>query len=140
MSHNLEHQKVHTRMVKEVLKAVARANNHPYQSVFPEKFFKMVRYFGFLANSVCGEKLPQVYKALGMDKPAPVAKVYYAQMVKQFLSRDPFECVLCGGRLVYRRSIGAECGRTEEKRTGYQSAEVYPGVMQARCACNPVKV
>ncbi|CSJ18899.1 Uncharacterised protein [Shigella sonnei] len=28
MSHNLEHQKVHTRMVKEVLKAVARANNH----------------------------------------------------------------------------------------------------------------
>ncbi len=31
MSHNLEHQKVHTRMVKEVLKAVARASNHPYQ-------------------------------------------------------------------------------------------------------------
>ncbi|ESU76843.1 Transposase (plasmid) [Shigella dysenteriae WRSd5] len=51
----------------------------------------MVRYFGFLANRVCGEKLPQVYRALGMDKPAPVAKVCYAQMVKQFLSRDPFE-------------------------------------------------
>ncbi|ENT6833804.1 IS91 family transposase, partial [Escherichia coli] len=27
------------------------------------------------------------------------------QMVKQFLSRDPFECVLCGGRMVYRRAI-----------------------------------
>ncbi|CSN56178.1 Uncharacterised protein [Shigella sonnei] len=27
MSHNLEHQKVHTRMVKEVLKAVARAGD-----------------------------------------------------------------------------------------------------------------
>ncbi|EIH7861185.1 hypothetical protein V6A17_004426 [Escherichia coli] len=36
MSHNLEHQKVHTRMVKEALKAVARANNHPYQSVFAD--------------------------------------------------------------------------------------------------------
>ncbi|SQM83945.1 putative transposase, IS1294 [Escherichia coli] len=35
----------------------------------------------------------------------PVAKVCYAQMVKQFLSRDPFECVLCGGRMVYRRAI-----------------------------------
>ncbi|EET4135439.1 hypothetical protein FI645_004729 [Escherichia coli] len=23
----------------------------------------------------------------------------------QFLSRDPFECVLCGGRMVYRRAI-----------------------------------
>ncbi|END83174.1 putative transposase domain protein, partial [Escherichia coli P0298942.4] len=38
---------------------------------------------------MCGEKLPQVYRALGMDKPEPVAKVCYAQMVKQFLSRDP---------------------------------------------------
>ena len=64
-----------------------------------------VRYFGFLANRVCGEKLPQVYRALGMDKPEAVAKVCYAQMVKQFLSRAPFECVLCGGRMVYRRAI-----------------------------------
>ncbi|WP_040234708.1 IS91 family transposase [Shigella flexneri] len=79
---------------------VARLKQH-----IPEKFFKMVRYFGFLASRVCGEKLPQVYRALGMDKPEPVAKVCYAQMVKQFLSRDPFECVLCGGRMVYRRAI-----------------------------------
>nr|QWP89231.1 IS91 family transposase ISSbo1 [Escherichia coli] len=64
--------------------------------------FKMVRYFGFLANQVCG-KLPQV--PCSGDKPEPVAKVCYAQMVKQFLSRDPFECVLCGGRMVYRRAI-----------------------------------
>ncbi|SQL83427.1 IS1294, transposase, truncation [Escherichia coli] len=79
---------------------VARLKQH-----IPEKFFKMVRYFGFLANRVCGEKLPQVYRALGMDKPEPVAKVCYAQMMKQFLRRDPFECVLCGGRMVYRRAI-----------------------------------
>ena len=79
---------------------VARLKQH-----IPEKFFKMVRYFGFLANRVCGEKLPQVYRALGMDKPEPVAKVCYAQMVKQFLSRASFECVLCGGRMVYRRAI-----------------------------------
>ncbi|MGR9916681.1 transposase, partial [Escherichia coli] len=79
---------------------VARLKQH-----IPEKFFKMVRYFGFLANRVCGEKLPQVYRALGMDKPEAVAKVCYAQMMKQFLSRDPFECVLCGNRMVYRRSL-----------------------------------
>ncbi|MCI3092777.1 hypothetical protein MMS54_28955, partial [Escherichia coli] len=36
MSHNLEHQTVHTRMVKEVLNAVARANNHPYKAVFSD--------------------------------------------------------------------------------------------------------
>ena len=79
---------------------VARLKQH-----IPEKFFKMVRYFGFLANRVCGEKLPQVYRALGMDKPEAVAKVCYAQMVKQFLSRAPFECVLCGSRMVYRRAL-----------------------------------
>ncbi|EPQ7549619.1 hypothetical protein ACUWBI_004824, partial [Escherichia coli] len=27
------------------------------------------------------------------------------QIVKQLLSRDPFECVLCGGRMVYRRAV-----------------------------------
>lgn len=79
---------------------VARLKQH-----IPEKHFRMVRYFGFLTNRVCGEKLPQVYRALGMDTPGPVAKVCYTQMVKQFLSRDPFECVLCGSRMVYRRVI-----------------------------------
>lgn len=80
---------------------VARMKQH-----IPETFFKMVRYFRFLANRVCGEKLPQVYKAPGMDKPGPVAKVCYVQMVKQFLNRDPFECVLCGGGgMVYRRAV-----------------------------------
>ncbi|ECC8720533.1 IS91 family transposase, partial [Salmonella enterica subsp. houtenae] len=58
-----------------------------------------------LANRVCGEKLQVVYSALGMEKPEPVPKVCYAQMSKQFLRRDPFECVLCGGHMVYRRAV-----------------------------------
>lgn len=53
---------------------VARLKQH-----IPEKLFRMVRYFGFLANRVCGGKLPQVYSALGMDKPERVTKVCYAQ-------------------------------------------------------------
>ncbi|UIA83078.1 IS91 family transposase [Erwinia tracheiphila] len=71
----------------------------------PEKHFRMVRYFGFLSKRVCGERLPQVYSALGMDKPDPAVKICYAQLSKQFLRRDPFECVLCGGRMVYRRAV-----------------------------------
>ncbi|HGD8419173.1 TPA: IS91 family transposase, partial [Escherichia coli] len=97
LDHNTGETATETLMQREL---VARLKQH-----IPEKFFKMVRHFGFLANRVCGEKLPQVYRAPGMDKPEPVAKVCYAQMVKQFLSRDPFECVLCGGRMVYRRAI-----------------------------------
>ncbi len=60
---------------------------------------------GFLASRVYGEKLPVVYSALGMDKPEPVPKVCYVQMSKQPLRRDPFECVLCGSRMVYRRAV-----------------------------------
>lgn len=58
-----------------------------------------MRYFGYLANRECGEKLPQAYKAPGMDKPGPVSKVCYVQMVKQYQCCDSFECVLCGGRM-----------------------------------------
>lgn len=46
-----------------------------------------------------------MYSALEMDKPEPVSKVCYAQMSKQFLRRDPFACVLCGGQMVYRRAL-----------------------------------
>ena len=54
---------------------------------------------------MCGEKLPVVYSAPGIEKPGPLPKVCYAQMSSQFLRRDPFERVLCGGRMVYRRAV-----------------------------------
>lgn len=95
--HNTGEQATETLTQREI---VVRLKQH-----IPEKFFRMVRYFGFLANRVCGEKLPQVYRALGMEKPEPVPKVCYAQMSRQFLRRDPFECVLCGGRMVYRGAV-----------------------------------
>ncbi len=100
----------------------------------PEKFLKMVRYFGFLANRVCGEKLPRVYKALGMDKSVSVANVLWADG-KTVPESRPVRM-----RAVWRQDgvppchRGAECGRAEEKRAGYQSAEVYPWLMQDKCA------
>lgn len=95
--HNTGEQATETLTLREI---VARLKQH-----ILEKFFRMVRYFGFLANRVCGEKLPLFYSALGMNKLEPVPKVCYAQMSKQFLRRYPFECVLCGGRMVYRRTV-----------------------------------
>ncbi|WP_236550752.1 transposase [Salmonella enterica] len=108
----------------------------------PEKFFKMVRYFGVPCQPcVWREAAAGVPWHWGMDKPEPVAKVCYAQMVKQFLSRDPF-----GMRAVWLPDgippghCGAECIRAEEKRAGYQSTEVYAGLTQAKCARESVKV
>ncbi|PPS32856.1 IS91 family transposase, partial [Pseudomonas amygdali pv. morsprunorum] len=71
----------------------------------PEKHFRMIRYFGFLANRVCGQYLPKLYEALKMATPGPVPKLYFAQMAKAFLNVDPFRCVLCGARMVYTAAI-----------------------------------
>ncbi|TPG84387.1 IS91 family transposase, partial [Pseudomonas caspiana] len=71
----------------------------------PEKHFRMIRYFGFLANRVCGQYLPKVYEALKMTTPGPTPKLYFAQMAKAFLNVDPFNCVLCGARMVYTAAI-----------------------------------
>ena len=66
----------------------------------PEKHFRMLRYFGFLANRVVGEMLPKVRGTLGMER-APERKLplRYGQMMKSFLKVDPFECILCGSRM-----------------------------------------
>lgn len=71
----------------------------------PEKHFRMIRYFGFLANRVCGRQLPRVYEALKMEKRGKAPKVYFAQMSKAFLNVDPFSCVLCGERMVYTGAV-----------------------------------
>ncbi|HGB4253814.1 TPA: transposase [Salmonella enterica subsp. enterica serovar Virchow] len=39
-----------------------------YISHIPEKHFKMVRYYGFLANRKRGELLPKVYDPLQMEE------------------------------------------------------------------------
>ncbi|MCB5362040.1 hypothetical protein BCU85_07640 [Vibrio lentus] len=78
----------------------------------PEKHCRMIRYFGFLANRVVGERLPTVRCALGMARhPEPVSPIRYGQMIKSFLRVDPFECILCGSRLhvaVFHAGIGRQ--------------------------------
>lgn len=73
----------------------------------PEKHFRMIRYFGFLANRVVGEKLPQVRKALGQEDVKPEKKVTFAGLSQALLNTDPFSCILCGGKMVYRRALAA---------------------------------
>ncbi len=45
-----------------------------YISHIPSRHFKMVRYYGFLANRKRGELLPKVYTALGLKVPAVVRR------------------------------------------------------------------
>ncbi|KPC26178.1 Uncharacterized protein ABJ99_4653 [Pseudomonas syringae pv. cilantro] len=100
----------------------------------PEKHFRMIRYFGFLANRVCGKYLPKVYEALKMATPGPVPKLYFTQMAKAFLNVDPFRCVLCGARMVYTAAIsGLTVQGTGPQRSGDRADEVREALTGARC-------
>ena len=67
----------------------------------PDKHFKMIRYYGFLANCKRGELLPKVYAALDEPLKEQPKQPSFAVMLKAYVGVDPFECILCGGRMVY---------------------------------------
>ena len=78
-----------------------------YISHIPSRHFKMVRYYGFLANRKRGELLPRVYTALGIEMKAKPQKPGFASLMKQFTNVDPYQCVLCCSQMVFN---SAEAG------------------------------
>jgi hypothetical protein len=62
-----------------------------------------------------GELLPKVYTALGIEMKAKPQKPGFASLMKKFTNVDPYQCVLCGSRMVFN---SAEAGiRAEELLT-----------------------
>lgn len=72
-----------------------------YISHIPSRHFKMVRYYGFLANCKRGTLLSKVYDALGIKVKNKPQKPGFASLMKQFTNVDPYQCVLCGSRMVF---------------------------------------
>jgi hypothetical protein len=62
----------------------------------PDKNFRVIRYYGFLANRVSGKLLPIVYKLLNMIK-VKTKKVYtpWRQMIINLFHYDPLNCPNC---------------------------------------------
>lgn len=83
-----------------------------YISHIPSRHFKMVRYYGFLSNRRRGTLLPEVYAALDMKVKGKPPKPGFASLMKQFTRTDPYQCVLCGGRMVFN---SAEAGIRAER-------------------------
>lgn len=83
-----------------------------YISHIPSRHFKVVRYYGFLANRKRGELFPKFYTALGIEMKAKPQKPGLASLMKKFTNVDPYQCVLCVSRMVFK---SAEAGiRAEE--------------------------
>jgi hypothetical protein len=61
-----------------------------YISHIPARHFKMVRYYGFLANRKRSPLLSKVYEALSMTVRSKPKRPGFAVLMKGFLGTDPY--------------------------------------------------
>jgi len=75
----------------------------------PDKGFRLIRYFGILANRVRGKLLPIVYRLLGQtekkevseNKKRIVTTITHATLMIKSFGVDPLTCILCGAQLIF---------------------------------------
>ena len=61
-----------------------------------DKYFRAVRYYGFLANCVRGKLLPIVFELLGLDQTELQAAIDWASLIQLNFNFNPLTCILCG--------------------------------------------
>ncbi len=68
----------------------------------PDVGFRMIRYYGVLANRVRGKILPIIYSLLGQQKQSekPKKTTGFAILMEKDFGVSPFICILCGKNLV----------------------------------------
>jgi Putative transposase/Transposase zinc-binding domain len=74
----------------------------------PDKHFRMINFYGFLANRVRGQWLPKVYALLEQEV-TPVKTIRYRDLQSRAFGVDPLKCILCGSPLRY---IGITRGKS----------------------------
>ena len=65
----------------------------------PPKGFKLIRYFGFLANCIRGKLLPKIYKIFDQE-PKDTKKTKWAELYEKSFNVDPLKYIVCGSQLV----------------------------------------
>ena len=66
----------------------------------PDKNFRMVRYYGFLANRARGKLLPLVYKSLNLEKLNQQTLPTFVTLMQKNFGVNPLKCILCGCQLI----------------------------------------
>lgn len=68
----------------------------------PDVNFRMLRYYGFLANRVRGKLLPITYKLLGQKHNSKISPPSFAELIQQNFKFNPLTCILCGHQLILK--------------------------------------
>jgi len=75
----------------------------------PDKGFRMIRYYGLLANRVRNKLLPIAYNLLNQKIDQATPPPTYAELIQKNFHFDPLTCILCGQKLIL---IALHVGRT----------------------------
>lgn len=90
----LDHRsKTHRRFSCSAAEFMGRFTQH-----IPDKGFRMIRYYGFLANRVRGLLLPKVYNLLNQPEKNAIP-LRWPELQKLTFGSDPMECILCRSKL-----------------------------------------
>lgn len=83
-------------MSLHALDFIARLISH-----IPDKNFRCIRYYGFLANRVSSNLLPIVYKLLNTKQSLPLKKVFtsWRTLLKNTFGIDPLICSFCNSTM-----------------------------------------
>ena len=72
----------------------------------PDKGFRMIRYYGFLAHRVRSKLLPKVYELIEPPEDEPKT-VRWPTLLQQSFGLDPLQCILCQSPLrLVKRVLG----------------------------------
>ena len=100
----------HKNMTFSVQKFIASFIRH-----IPDHNFRMIRYYGFLANRVRGRLLPIVNNILGNARIFSQRSISFIDLLKNNFNRNFLKCSSCGHQLALSRRyfglFGAECIR-----------------------------
>ncbi len=65
----------------------------------PDRHFRNIRYYGFLANSIRGKWLPLVRELLSLPDPIDRQQASWDVMHWEAFGTDPLRCILCGSNM-----------------------------------------
>jgi hypothetical protein len=71
----------------------------------PDTGFRMIRYYGILANRVRSKLLPAFYKLLGQSEKGQIPLPTFASLLLDNFRHDPFKCIKCGSQMMLSYSM-----------------------------------
>ena len=71
----------------------------------PDVNFRMIRYYGILANRVRSKLLPILYKFLGQTEKAQLMLPYYSSLLISNFNLNPMICSKCNNHMIHVLTI-----------------------------------